>query len=302
MKKLTFLLALLIIYSSAVFAQIGFNNDGSQPDPSAGVDIKFSDKGLLVPRIALVQTSSASPVTSPVISLLVYNTETVNDVTPGYYYWGGTAWVSLSKVSESGKATYRWTTFSTYDDGGTYWACGNNAALFGGVPPSDWTNNSAVAAQMSPNKEVLRTLFVNKGYAKSNATIMNENYITYSSSNGKVVMAMFRVRNNTGSSINWIPYFYYSAYNGWGEAASVALNGVSMMNAGSSGNTELSLSIPANRVSTVIFVSTSGNLSGGYHEFYNRNCRLVFYNNSLELPVGLEFVDDLDTATGGWEQ
>jgi hypothetical protein len=29
---------------------------------------------------------------------------------------------------------------------------------------------------------------------------------------------------------------------------------------------------------------------------------MAFGNNSLQLPAGLEFVDDLDTATGGYEQ
>ncbi len=106
MKKLAFLIALLSILSSTAFAQVGFNNDGSQPDPSAGLDVKFSDKGFLVPRVALEQTSSASPVTSPALSLLVYNTATANDVTPAYYYWNGTVWVRLSTVPETGSENY----------------------------------------------------------------------------------------------------------------------------------------------------------------------------------------------------
>ena len=35
---------------------------------------------------------------------------------------------------------------------------------------------------------------------------------------------------------------------------------------------------------------------------YTRATLLAFVNNSLTLPAGLEFVDDLDTATGGWTQ
>jgi len=56
--------------------------------------------GLLIPRVALIKTTDAFPITSPAISLLVYNTATTGstsfDVTPGYYYWNGTAWVRLS--------------------------------------------------------------------------------------------------------------------------------------------------------------------------------------------------------------
>lgn len=397
MKIKTVLLVLLLFAGNAAFAQIGCNNDGSQPDPSAGLDVKFPDKGLLIPRVALVQTSSPSPVTVPANSLLVYNTATANDITPGYYYWNddSSTWVRLSifsggsgttnyvtkwatdgtlgnsqlfddgtnvgignaipgakldvaggnirtdqqlvstmaegtaplavtsttlvsnlnadlldgmhasefalASSNGNNATYRWATFTTYTDGG-FWACDNNQALFGGVTPSNWTNGSALASQMSSDKEILRTLFTQKGYAKGNATIMNEDYIMYSSTNGKVVMALFRINNTTGSIINWTPNFYFSAYDVWGEKASVALNGGNSWSSSSSGSASVTLPIPANRVSTVIFVSTSGSAFTMANSLSVRNCRLAFYNNSLLLPSGLEFIDDLDTATGGWSQ
>ena len=32
-----------------------------------------------------------------------------------------------------------------------------------------------------------------------------------------------------------------------------------------------------------------------------RSCFLAFHGGSLNLPEGLEFVDDLDTAENGWE-
>ncbi|MDY0135371.1 MAG: hypothetical protein RBS14_06775, partial [Atribacterota bacterium] len=67
------------------------------------------DKGLLIPRVALTSTSSASPITSPATSLLIYNTATAGDVTPGYYYWNGSAWVRFatgsSVINGSGTAT-----------------------------------------------------------------------------------------------------------------------------------------------------------------------------------------------------
>jgi hypothetical protein len=66
------------------------------PHSSSVFDAKSTDKGMLVPRVALTTGSgSASPVTSPATSLLIYNTVTVGDVTPGYYYWNGSAWVRL---------------------------------------------------------------------------------------------------------------------------------------------------------------------------------------------------------------
>jgi len=78
---------------------VGINADGSAPDNSAMLDVSSNDKGFLPPRIALTATNSASPVTSPAVGLLVYNTATAgsapNNVAPGFYYWNGTAWISL---------------------------------------------------------------------------------------------------------------------------------------------------------------------------------------------------------------
>ena len=55
---------------------VGISATGTVPEASAGLDVDFSDKGLLIPRIALVSTDSESPVTTPATSLLVYNTST----------------------------------------------------------------------------------------------------------------------------------------------------------------------------------------------------------------------------------
>jgi hypothetical protein len=127
----------------------------------------------------------------------------------------------------------------------------------------------------------------------------------YSSTNGKFAGALFRVRNKTGAAIDWPLSFYATAYAGWGEKASIALNGVDVWSTvGSSHvvtNHTTTLSIPANRVSTVICVAgASPNMA--VSSFHLRSTVLAFRNNCLTLPEGLEFVDDLDTATGGYEQ
>jgi hypothetical protein len=95
MKLPSFLLFLLLFQVFSVSAQnIGFNDNNSDPKASAIVDVYSTTKGMLIPRVALTSTSSASPVTSPETSLLIYNTATASDVTPGYYYWSG-KWVRL---------------------------------------------------------------------------------------------------------------------------------------------------------------------------------------------------------------
>ena len=196
-------------------------------------------------------------------------------------------------------ATYRWATFHTYDNATIGWAFGNDPSFFGGIPPSSWTDGNALAYQISPNKDVQRTLYQNKGYAKENAMMCNDVWECYSSTDGEVFTVLFRINNSTGSAINWTPSFYYSAYNPWSEMASITVNGANTWSSGASGNGAVTLSIPSGQVITVIFVSTSG-FPQSTGNLNARLCRLAFYNNSLVLPAGLSFVDDLDTATGGW--
>ncbi len=101
--KLTQLLStcLMVLVAQNGFSQnVGINATGATPNSSAGLDVDFTNKGLLVPRVALTATNVAGPITTPATSLLVYNTATAGAgttaVSPGYYYWNGTLWVKVS--------------------------------------------------------------------------------------------------------------------------------------------------------------------------------------------------------------
>ncbi|MDI6833570.1 MAG: hypothetical protein QMD02_06995 [Bacteroidales bacterium] len=103
MKKLSIILIVLIslLIGNNINAQnLGIGPDTFDPHASAGVEMRFTNKGLLIPRVALTSTSSASPITSPATSLLVYNTATAGDVTPGYYYWNGSKWMRLLAIDD----------------------------------------------------------------------------------------------------------------------------------------------------------------------------------------------------------
>lgn len=104
--KLTAVIALTLLLSiSGVHAQnLGISSTGATPNASAVLDLSATNKGLLIPRIALTATNVASPVTSPAVSLLIYNTATTGPtpetlVSPGYYYWNGSIWVRLAAPS-----------------------------------------------------------------------------------------------------------------------------------------------------------------------------------------------------------
>ncbi len=204
-------------------------------------------------------------------------------------------------------ATYRYAFFNTYVEAAEGWMRGDNNFYFGGVAPSSWTNGNATAANISADKETLRTLFTNKGYAGKNALLWSEVYLMYSSTNSRVFLSLFRVRNTTNADINWPVYWTYTAYTPWGENSSIALNGTNVWNSPCDSQSvcdagPINVTIPKGRTSTVIFQSTGAQ---PYSWGYNLQLRKIFqgfYNNSLVLPTGLEYIDDLDTATGGWEQ
>jgi hypothetical protein len=93
----TFIVGTSLLSSSLVSAQnVGINATGAAPDASAMLDVVSANRGLLVPRVALTATNAAGPIAAPTTSLLVFNTATVADVTPGYYYWDGAAWIKFS--------------------------------------------------------------------------------------------------------------------------------------------------------------------------------------------------------------
>lgn len=83
---------------------LGYFNSNAQvavgtftPDSSAQLEVSATNKGLLVPRIALSSTVVTAPIVgTPAQSLYIYNTATAgvspNNVTPGFYYWEDSKW------------------------------------------------------------------------------------------------------------------------------------------------------------------------------------------------------------------
>ena len=70
--------------------------------PNAVFDAKDAHKGVLLPRVSLQSTTDTVTVPSPSVSLLLFNTSTVgvspNNLTPGFYFWNGTKWQSISNT------------------------------------------------------------------------------------------------------------------------------------------------------------------------------------------------------------
>jgi hypothetical protein len=81
--SLVFIITILSTNKLAAQTGMAINTDGTSADGSAMLDVKATDKGILIPRIA-----STTSVITPVNGLLVYQT----GGTAGFYYYNGSAW------------------------------------------------------------------------------------------------------------------------------------------------------------------------------------------------------------------
>lgn len=91
--------------TAAIGQNVGINATGASPDSSAGLDVSFTNKGLLIPQVALTATSDAATINRPATGLLVYNLGTGGLSPAGYYYNSGTkavpVWVNVASANWS---------------------------------------------------------------------------------------------------------------------------------------------------------------------------------------------------------
>jgi len=100
-KQIACYLLCIIGANTAISQNIGINVSGAAANASAMLDIVSTNKGFLIPRVALTGTGDNTTIASATTSLLVYNSATVSDVTPGYYYWSGAVWVRFKDTDPS---------------------------------------------------------------------------------------------------------------------------------------------------------------------------------------------------------
>ncbi|WP_430614925.1 hypothetical protein [Flavobacterium sp. JP2137] len=100
MKKLTLSVAFLLlggIYMANAQVGIGTPN----PNSAAQLDIVATNKGVLIPRVELIETTDFNPIAGTATeSLLVYNTKAQNDVVVGFYYWSANKWNRIVNTSD----------------------------------------------------------------------------------------------------------------------------------------------------------------------------------------------------------
>ncbi len=87
------LLTVMMVMSNQVWSQVGINTDNSTPDASAILDIKSTEKGVLVPRLTSAQRTA---IASPATGLLVFDTDTES-----FWFKGASAWLELNDDVEN---------------------------------------------------------------------------------------------------------------------------------------------------------------------------------------------------------
>ena len=108
-------LLLLLLFPTLFFAQVGIGT--TTPDVSAKLEVNATNKGFLPPRVALTSASDTATITTPATGLFIYNTATAGaepyDVTPGFYYYGGSQWLRIINQQADGNIGIGTTTPTT---------------------------------------------------------------------------------------------------------------------------------------------------------------------------------------------
>ncbi|MCB0806909.1 MAG: hypothetical protein KDC05_14015, partial [Bacteroidales bacterium] len=96
MKQTVTLFAIAMMFCISILplkAQVGINNDNSNPDPSAMLDVKSNSGGILIPRMSAAERDA---ITGPATGLLVFVTDDA-----GFYFFNGSAWEQVN-TADSG--------------------------------------------------------------------------------------------------------------------------------------------------------------------------------------------------------
>jgi hypothetical protein len=97
MKKNLILVLLLLVAAIGAQAQVLIGAEGT-PDPTAVLELRSTNKGLLLPQVRLDAADDVSKLTTPVAGMLVYNR--TGALQHGIYFWNGEVWVLYIGFSE----------------------------------------------------------------------------------------------------------------------------------------------------------------------------------------------------------
>jgi sugar lactone lactonase YvrE len=115
MKKLLYILFFVSLLETAAAQSVGIGT--TTPDASARLEVNSTSQGILIPKMTAAQRST---IANPATGLLVFQTDGV----PGFYWYNGTAWISMVTNNPVGNNGYS----LTYNRVTTYAGTGHGFA------------------------------------------------------------------------------------------------------------------------------------------------------------------------------
>ena len=164
------LLSVSVSYSHA--QSVAVNEDGSQPHPSAILDIQSTTKGLLIPRMSSVQRDE---IVSPSIGLIVFDTD-LN----AFQFYDGVGWIQMA----TGASTNFWSL--------------NGPHIF-----NTNTGNIGIGTSNPAYKFTLQSLTNDYGWVHTDGTVTLGTYVGGSAGGGWIGTISnhpFHIYTNNGSA------------------------------------------------------------------------------------------------------
>lgn len=177
MKNIIYLFLLVHLIG---FSQVKIGNNPNSINPNSILELESTNKGLLLPRLALTSTLNATPLVNHIAGMTVYNTATTGDVTPGFYFNNGVNWIRIADAKEK--------------DNDWHEVGGSNAP--NDINDNIFTNGKVGIGTISPsnNLHVISTGTSTDVFSTSNTVaIMLEN-----ATDGKSIIEGFKTKNSSG--------------------------------------------------------------------------------------------------------
>ncbi|WP_281765717.1 hypothetical protein [Neptunitalea lumnitzerae] len=255
----------------------------------------------MIPRVSLSSTADVSTISNPTEYLLVFNTATTTDLTPGLVYWKNGTWLRLLNTTD----------VSSEVDVDSLWALGGNNISNGqflgttNYQQLNFRANDVTIAQFHPNGSVAlgRDAVISPSYHSfaigegANASGQQDAYAfgTYSnaSGNASVAIGMNSVATQT-NSMSFGPYAVSSGYRSMalGSNASASNNNAVAFGAYSSVSGQNSYALGYSTV-----VSGSNSAAVGYdseiisYNSYSLGSR-AYVSGANSIAIGYEAVAD----------
>ena len=205
MKYLIFLFVagLFLSFQHSNAQSLAINTDGSTANASALLDVKSTDKGILIPRMTRTERNA---IVSPATGLLIFQTAPDSI---GFYYYNGTNWTWM--FSNSNTDTLAWRTggntgtnanhfFGTVDDRDLTFKRNNVRSGYISTTNTAWGADALNPASTGPNNTAigLQALLTNTTGQRN--TAIGVRALTFNTTGfDNTAIGMETLRWNTGS-------------------------------------------------------------------------------------------------------